>query len=266
MQEAIKELLIYLRTENLSEYVYLGFHLLSFLVVVPIFLWLSKKMSINRGKAFFALLINCIVFLVLMHFIGYIEASLGLGNFGRKNVVTVYIWIPLICVLTADMLKMHRGSVVNMMAFAMPFIQAVSRPGCIVAGCCKGFVWQWGVYHPWTASYRFPMPIVEMLWMFGIAFLMLYILKRNNYRPLRFLYPLMMIIYGMVQFFSEFYIDNQKIWNSFSLRSFHELSIVVVGFVWLAVLFNLWLKERERKNRFKKPNQKKKQTGLMQKS
>ena len=59
-------------------------------------------------------------------------------------------------------------------------------------------------------------------------------------------------------YLSEFYIDNDKIWRNWSLRSFHEVSIVAVAVVWLLVLYNRWENEKERKNRFKKAIGKKK--------
>ncbi len=236
MQEVIKNLLIFLKDNGLADYIYTAFHLLSFVVAVPCFLVLGKKMKVRPVKGFLALLMTCVMFLALMYFIGWLEAVLGLGNFGRKNAVTVYIWIPFICAFSAKTFKINTLTMENMMAFAMPFIQAVSRPGCLAAGCCKGFPWKYGIYQPWVQEYLFPMPIFEMLWMFGIAFLILWLIKKNNYKATEHLYPLLLVVYGTVQFFSEFFIDNAKIWHNFSLRSFHEISIVIVGTVWLCLL------------------------------
>jgi len=257
MQETIKEFLIYLQGMDILGDIYSAFHLLSFFVAVPFFLWLAKKMNIGRVRAFFSLLTICAVFLVLIHVIGYIEASLGLGNFGRKNAVTIYIWLPLICFGASRITKVEWGTLCTMMAPTMPLIQAASRPGCLFAGCCKGFECSWGIYNVNAGNFRFPMPAFEMLWMLGIALLILYLLKRQGYKPTRWLFPVMLVVFGGVQFVSEFYIDNAKIWGNWSLRSFHEVSMVVVGAVWLWGIYLKWTKEKERKNRFKKPQQKK---------
>lgn len=238
MQEAIKNILILIKEQGLSQEIYSAFHLLSFFVAVPFFMWLAKRMNVSRKRAFFALLINCVIFLVLMNFIGWIEAKLGLGNFGRKNVVTVYAWIPLICLAGVGLTKLDWKTLCTMMAPTMPFIQAVSRPGCLVAGCCKGFEWQWGIYNVNTGNYRFPMPVAEMLWIFAIVWVMLHILKRLKFKPLAWLYPLMLVIFGILQFISEFFIDNAKIVGNWSVRSFHELSIIIVGVVWLGILWH----------------------------
>ncbi len=256
MQDSIKELLVYLQTKGLTENVYSAFHLLSFFSAIPVFLWLAKKMNVGRVRAFFALLATCVAFLVLIHLIGYIEASLGLGNFGRKNAVTIYIWIPLICFGVSKMTKISWGKLCTMMAPTMPLIEAVSRPGCLFAGCCKGFECSWGIYNIHTKDFRFPMPAFEMLWMLGVAVLILYLLKRQEYKPTRWLYPLMLVVLGGLHFACEFFIDNAKMWGSWSLRSFHEVSMVVVGAVWLWGSYLKQTKEKERKNRFKRPKQK----------
>ena len=253
MQETIKEFFIYLQEIGATDYVYTSFHLLSFFVAAPFFLWLGKKMNIGRVRAFFALLTICVVFLGLMLFIGWIEASLGLGNFGRKNAVTIYIWLPIICFGASRITKIEWGTLCTMMAPTMPLIQAASRPGCLFAGCCKGFECSWGIYNIHAKNFRFPMPVFEMLWMLGIALLVLYLLKRQNYKPTRWLFPLMLVVFGGIQFVSEFYIDNAKIWGSWSLRSFHEVSMIVVGLIWIFIIYLKWTKEQERKNRFKKP-------------
>ncbi len=253
MQNAVKEFLIYLQANDWSEYVYLAFHLLSFFVAVPFFIWLSKKMKIKPLRAFASLLIVCVIFLTLINFIGWVEASLGLGNFGRKNAVTIYIWLPLICLASAKLTKVEWSKLCTMMAPTMPLIQAASRPGCLVAGCCKGFECSWGIYNIHTKDFRFPMPIAEMLWMVAVVVLIVYLLKRQNYKPVNWLFPLMLAVFGGIQFISEFYIDNAKIWWNWSLRSFHEMSMVIVGVIWLMKI----AKDNERKNRFKKPGQRK---------
>lgn len=237
MQEAIKNILILIKEHGLSQDIYNLVHFLTFFVAIPFFMWLAKKMNVNRKRAFFALLINCATFLVLMNLIGWIEAKLGLGNFGRKNVVTVYGWIPLICLLSAKTTKLEWNTLCTMMAPTMPFIQAVSRPGCLVAGCCKGFQWQWGIYNANVGEYRFPMPVFEMLWMLAIVWIVIRILKRLDFKPEVWVYPFMLVIYGLAQFVSEFFIDNAKIVGSLSLRSFHELSLILIGIVWILVLW-----------------------------
>jgi len=252
MQETIKDLLVYLQEQGMTDCLYFSFHLLSFLVAVPFFLRLGKRMNISRVGAFFSLLIICIVFLVLIYFIGWVEASLGLGNFGRKNAVTVYIWIPLICFGVSKITKIEWGKLCTMMAPTMLLIQAVSRPGCLFAGCCKGFECSWGIYNIHARNFRFPMPAFEMMWMLAVVAFIAYLLKRQNYKSTRWLYPLMMVIFGGIQFFSEFYIDNAKIWGSWSLRSFHEMSMVIAGGVWLLAIYAGWTKEKERRNRFRK--------------
>ncbi len=254
MQETVKEILIYLQGKGMTEYVYFAFHLLSFFVAVPFFIRLGKKMQINPLRAFVSLLIICIIFLVLINLIGWVEASLGFGNFGRKNAVTIYIWLPLICFAVSKLTKVEQAQLCTLMAPTMPLIQAASRPGCLVAGCCKGFPWQWGIYNIHTKDLRFPMPIVEMLWMLGVVVLVVYLLKRQKYKPVNWLFPLMLVVFGGIQFVSEFFIDNAKIWGSWSLRSFHEMSMVIVGVIWFMKIS----KDNEKKNRFKKPNQKKK--------
>ncbi len=236
MQEAIKNLLILIKEQGLSQEIYSAFHLLSFFVAVPFFMWLAKRMNVDRKRAFFALLINCIIFLVLMHLIGWIEATLGLGNFGRKNALTVYVWMPMICIIAAKLTKMDRNTLCTMMAITMPFIHAVANPGCLVAGCCKGFECSWGIYNINTEDFRFPMAAAEVLWKFILASGMLYLLKRRSYKPTKWLYPLMLVIFGILQFISEFFIDNAKIVGYLSLRSFHELSLILVGSVWLGNL------------------------------
>ncbi len=241
----MKELLIWTKQSGLKDEAYYLFHLLSFLVAVPFFGWLSKKMNVGRVRSFLALLVNCIVFLVLMNFIGWVEASLGLGNFGRKNVVTVYALIPVICYLSSWLCKIDHKCLCTMMAPTMPLIQMVSRPGCLFAGCCKGFPCDWGIYNVNTEDFRIPMPAIEMLWLLAVVLVVMWALRRKAFRPSYGFYPFMMVIYGACQFVFEFFIDNQKILGRLSLRSFYEIMLVVVGSAWLLSLY-IMKKRRER--------------------
>lgn len=258
MQETVKEILISIDEAGLTKTFYFLPSIISMFFAFPLFIWLSHKMNIGRLRAFWAMTLFVAMYFGCALFVGWVEASLGLGNYGRKNGITVYIWLPLICYITAKILKIEYGTLCTVTSPISLFIQGILHIGCLFSGCCKGFECAWGVYNVSTGDFRFPMPIVEGGWKIVFSIVLLYILKRRGYKPANWLYPLMIFVLGVVTFISEFYVDNDKIVGNLSLRSFHSMSLIIVGGLWLLVLYRSRMKILEKKNRFRKKDVQKK--------
>ena len=250
------EFCIWIKSLDVGQDVYMSFHYLSVAAAALLFLWLAKKMNVKWWRALIALLVDCAVFYSLMMIIGWAES--GFEAFGKRNLVTVFIWGPAIFFIGSKISGMPWKKLCVMSAPALPLIHGVSRPGCMIVGCCRGFESSFGIYNVKTGNYLFPIQTVEMLLSLAMVAVLVYILKRKKYEYVRWLYPFMLFVYGIIQFVCDFYRDNEKLSWGVSQRGYHALSLIIVGAIWLYVLYEIRLKEEARKNRFKKPNQKEK--------
>lgn len=244
------EFCIWIKAMGVGQKVYMSFHYLSVAVAAVFFIWLGRKMKVSRRRVLMALIIDSVIAYALMLLIGWSET--GFSDFGRRNFVTVFAWGPLITLVGAKVAGVPWRKLCAMHAPEMLIVHAVSRPGCMIVGCCKGFECGFGIYNVKENAYLFPIQAVEMLIALALAAVLIYILKRHRYEAVRWLYPFMLSGYGMIQFVCDFYRDNEKVYGIYSQRGMHALFMIFVGIVWLGVIYCRWTKEQERKNRFKK--------------
>lgn len=242
------EFCIWIKSLGVGQQVYMSFQYLSVAVVGVFYFWISKKMDLKPSKVMIAYVIDSIIIYSLMLFIGW--AGTGFERFGARNFVTIFIWAPAIFYSVGKLVGIPGGKLCLMNAPGALLIHGLSRPGCMIVGCCKGYEASWGIYNVQTDSYRVPIQLIEMvlaLVLFGVLF---YILKRKKYKDIPWLYPCMLFVYGLIQFICDFYRDNEKLSYGISQRGFHAVSMIVVGAVWLFVIYRKYEKEKLRKMRF----------------
>ena len=150
--------------------------------------------------------------------------------------VSMFIWIPLVGILAARILKIDWKTVCFFMAPCIPLIQTVGHLGCIFSGCCQGFASSWGLYNIKTGMYHFPIQPIESLIALLIVFYLMHRAKKMNYEPDSNHYPLMMILYGSTRFICEFFRDNEKLLWGCSKLSFHALFMCLVGIAALIII------------------------------
>lgn len=111
-----------------------------------------------------------------------------------------------------------------------------SKIGCAVYGCCYGIECPFGVSTPFEEHTVFPVQLLESLLCFLVFALMLYIVINKKHRK-GTVYPLSMILYGVLRFLVEFlryYPEPQRTYF-FGMSFWQAVSIltVFVGIIWL---------------------------------
>lgn len=234
MQELVKNLVITVSELGLTTYVYFGFHVLDFISVFVLLLWLGPKLNISRIKSILIVLIVYPVGYAWMLIQFWIES--GFTKFGGQHMVSLFIWIPIFGLLAVKILKLEWKTVCYVLAPCIPLVQTVGHLGCVFAGCCCGYPSSVGLYNIVTHTYHFPIQPIESAIAFSIVLVLLWRAKKQNYVPDAKQYPLMLIMYGSTRFICEFFRDNEKILIGWSKLSFHALFMCVVGIIWLIVI------------------------------
>lgn len=234
MQELIKILVVAVADHGLTQNVYFGFHLLDFIAVFILALWLGPKLKIGRVKAILIVLIVYPIIYVWMLVQFWIES--GFTNFGGQHMVSMFIWIPLVGILAAKVLKIEWKTVCYFLAPCVPLVQTVGHLGCIFGGCCTGYAQDRGLYSIVTGQYHFPIQPIESL---VAALIVVYLIcraKKSNFVPDAKHYPIMLILFGLTRFICEFFRDNEKLLFGCSKLSFHALFMCIVGIVALIII------------------------------
>lgn len=160
----------------------------------------------------------------------------GFQNWGANNIVRVYVYAPLICILAAKLLKIPSRKMIDYLAPSMVLQQVIGHSVCPFVGCCNGYPCSWGIWHPAIDSRVFPIQWLECIVALLILLYLLYIAKRENYVGTGKVYAMFLVTFGGTRFFLEFLRDNEKLFLGISNLALHALFMVLVGTVWLMVL------------------------------
>lgn len=146
--------------------------------------------------------------------------------------------------------KLPREIYLDCAAFMAPFFHAFARVGCFLAGCCYGVESSFGFCaHGNTLTQigevrRFPVQLLEAVINLGIAFFMLYLLKKQKCKgKLFFVY---LSIYAVVRFLDEFLRGDEIRGFIFGMSTSQFVSILVETYA-LFMLFILPLLRRKAK-------------------
>ena len=115
-------------------------------------------------------------------------------------------------------------------AMVLPFSLGVGRIGCLLAGCCLGLPWDgpWAIAHA-DGVPRHPAALYELLFDFGMGFLLLAMYRRQLF-PGR-LFALFLLAYGVFRFGSEFWRDTAKAFAGLSAYQWLSLALIACGAV-----------------------------------
>ncbi|BDF71095.1 prolipoprotein diacylglyceryl transferase [Oscillospiraceae bacterium] len=140
----------------------------------------------------------------------------GMSFFG-----TVFL-LPAILALTAPLFRMRPLAFIDYCTPAVPLMLAVMRIGCFFTGCCGGVSIT-------LAGATFPLPVqlFECALDFLILDVMLQIEKKHG--PSGALYPLFMLLYGIVRFLLEFFRMTEKVLLRLSNGQYFSILCIVFG-------------------------------------
>ena len=230
----MNELIIRVSELGLTGTLYDTFFALGFVSVFLFVVLYGKKMGIPLWKSIVVVMIVYPMAVLWMFIMFWIES--GFKNFGGNNIVRVFVYVPLIALPVAKLLKMSWKDICAMLALGPVAVHTVSHFGCIFAGCCRGYANSWGLYNVTTEEICFPIQPIESLIAWCIIAFLLIRGKRHSYIADGKEYPIMLILFGVTRFFCEFLRDNKKIWFGLSGLSFHALFMAVVGGITMFVL------------------------------
>jgi hypothetical protein len=218
---------------GLDQFFYNLFFVLGFVSVLVGLVWYGKKLGFPLWKTAVTV---CIVYplVVLWMFIMFWMES-GFTTWGGNNIVRIFIYVPLIGMPVARLLKLDGKKTLALLSFAPLLVHGVSHLGCIFLGCCSGYPCSFGIYNPFYQEIRFPIQPIEALTAIAIVVYLFYRAKKRNYLPDGREYPLMLILFGSTRFLFEFLRNNDKMFWGISNLALHALFMFIVGLVWLVI-------------------------------
>lgn len=234
MYNFLNQLLINVSEAGYEAIVYDAFNTASVFVAVIFGLWYGKKLDIKFLKRLILLSVNIISLLGIMMVELWVET--GFQNFDKKEIAVAFAYSPVIAFVFSKILHVPFKKTADLMAFTPLVIHAVARGGCVFAGCCYGFVSDFGIYNMRTGQEHFPVQLLEVFLVIIIITALLLIAKSQKYNTHGILMPYMLIMYSVARFLTEFLHDNNKIWMNLSSVSFHALLMFVVGIILLCII------------------------------
>ena len=227
----MKDLIIAVSEAGLTQTIYDGFQVLTFIIIFFVILWYSKKIGIQAWKAVAIVLVVYPLSDFWKRVMYWMES--GFQHFGGENNVRIFIWVPVVAYLVAKIIKLDYRKMCQLLAPCVVLTQGVGHFGCLFPGCCHGYLADWGVYNLSTGKYHFPVQIFEAVTALAITAYILIRSKRKNHVADGKEYPIMLILFGYTRFIWEFFRDNEKLVLGISNLAFHALFAGIVGTVML---------------------------------
>ena len=209
------------------------------ILTIPFCLWYGRKINLKFYKS-----IICFAYFSFLQ--GYVMSVImwmnsGFREWGEANVAVAFVYLPLVALIWAKLLREPYDKISDFMAFPPMLLYGIGRFGCVFYGCCYGYPCRFGIYNPIKDTYLFPVQILETLVAFSLVILMLYLSKKRKYTASGETLPMLLTLYGIARFFIEFLHDNEKVFLGCSKIAFHALFMCAVG-------ATLWIIKR-RKNK-----------------
>ena len=230
----LDQLIIGVEQAGLEEVLYNAFTFASGCTALLFNIWYGKKVNISFIKRIFISAIQMSLIIFIMKIILWIES--GFTYFGANEVAVVFIFLPLIALLSSKILKIPYNTASDIAGFTPLVIHSIARMGCIFTGCCCGYPCSWGIYNIRWQAKHFPVQLLESALSVIIILVLLLILRKHKYNSKGFILPTVIITYGTVRFFTEFLHYNGKIWGGLSIVAFRCLLMFVVGILLLLIM------------------------------
>ena len=167
----------------------------------------------------------------------YVRDTHFLGiNTATNSIVRTFIFVPIIALPLAKIFKYKFGHICDAIVMLPLLKSAIAQIACIFPGCCRGYEFFLGIYNIKTQSYHFPTPLLEtLLTLIIFAYLVSRTINKKFVSD-GTLYPLMMVLYGMMRFVCEMLRDNEKIFLGINAIGLHAIFICLVGLIALHLI------------------------------
>lgn len=214
---------------GIANTLYWGCYVLGFLTIFIFNAFYGKHYGISPGKS----VALSVVSYILIYAWAYILAWVVNGfEWGHHNAIRVYIWFPVVLLLTAKLFKINWLTACEYLTPSTCIVYGIARLGCNFTGCCYGIPASWGIESVEAGHRVFPVQLCEALTALAIAAITIHLAKKRNYKPDGTLYPFMMILYGGTRLVWEFFADNTKIFFGLSELALWALLTFLIGLAW----------------------------------
>lgn len=153
----------------------------------------------------------------------------------RMRIFGGLLFTPILIYFPVKYLAGDFSLVTDIFAPGTYLLLGFSKIGCAVYGCCYGIECSFGVKTPFEEHTVFPVQILESVLCFLLFVIMYFIVTKKKHRK-GTVYPLALILYGVMRFFVEFlryytqaertYFFGMNFWQMFSVIT------VAVGVLW----------------------------------
>lgn len=214
---------------GIANALYWGCYVLGFITIFVFNAFYGRNYGIPPGKS----VAFSVVSYILIYAWAYILAWVVNGfEWGHHNAIRVYIWFPVVLLLTAKLFKIHWLTACEYLTPSTCIVYGIARLGCNFTGCCYGIPASWGIESVEAGHRVFPVQLCEALTALAIAAITIHLAKKRNYKPDGTLYPFMMILYGGTRLVWEFFADNTKIFFGLSELALWALLTFLIGLAW----------------------------------
>lgn len=230
----MNDLILYFFEKGQSNLVYDFFGILGIITATIFCVWLGRKFGIKLIHIIVILTITLIVTFFSIHIIIY-DCLTFLSRYISVTFITSIIrtllLIPMVGFWLSKILKIEWAKICDMLACVPMLIGSIGCFGCVFAGCCRGYPFEWGIYNARIHEKVFPVQLLNALIMLAIAGFLIYRAKRNNYISDGLSYPIMLILFGSTRFLTEFLSDNSKMYIGLSALAIHSILDLLIGSV-----------------------------------
>ncbi len=231
----INDFLIFCHEQKWSDIIYNINGILTIALQVLFLLFYRKKYDITWFKSIVIIGIVYSIRGYLITFITWIEN--GFQNWGGGNFERVCVFIPLLAIPIAKLLKLPFGKVIDYLAVGTALQKVLGPFACPFFGCCYGIDCSWGIWNPIIKSKVFPVQWLECIVQVFIVWYLLRLAKKENYAGTGKVYAHFLLIYGSARFLMGFLKGGSKLFLWISSLELHALSMILVGIIWLMVLY-----------------------------
>lgn len=246
----INDLLRFLYEKGWSDDIYSGSVIFAFAAQLVFLIFYRKKYGITLMQSILTVVLVYPAAYYWMLVLTWMEN--GFQYWGQNNIIRMYVYAPLICIIAAKILAIPSRKMIDYLAPSMALQQVICHTICPVAGCCYGYACSWGIWNPVTETYVFPNQWLECLVALAVVIYLLRIAKSEKYIGSGRVYAMFLVTFGGTRFLLEFLRDNNKLIFGISNLAFHALFMVLVGCIWLTKLKQKEQQEKKNKSKIQK--------------
>ena len=196
--------------------------------------WHGKHYNLLKKQSVIATALAYAMIFASMLILAWAES--GFKNWGSKNIVRSFVYVPLFAILIGKLMKIPAKKMCDFFAPCFGFCVSMSRFACVFNGCCYGYACSWGTYNQSFHVRLFPVQIFETVTAFVVTYITYRYAKKQQFSETGKVYPLFLILFGITRFFWEFFRDNTKLIFGMSSFALHALFMAAVGAIALYII------------------------------